>query len=164
MPVRSAGSSWRRCSERLWWRSWRCCWLVEGGGGGRWPPGPRVRWSGLKGEMRMMWSRWWLGRRRPTAGNEGYEGKESKLICTAKDLCRSIHRSTAEDLWIDLKWTTVWSVEKYTEVVIILQGALQCPSIFWIQSMTAISESRNRQFCCAFYYAKVGSDQLISQP
>ena len=30
-------------------------------------PGPRVRCSGVKGEMRMMWSPWWPGRRRPAA-------------------------------------------------------------------------------------------------
>ena len=29
---------------------------------------PRVRWSGVKSEMGMMWSRWWPGRRRPTVG------------------------------------------------------------------------------------------------
>ena len=50
-------------------------------GGERWPPdhgwnevGWRVRWG---------WCH--SGRRRPTAGNEGYEGKESKSICSGAD-------------------------------------------------------------------------------
>ena len=31
-------------------------------------PGPREKWSGANGEMRMMWSRWRPKRRRPTSG------------------------------------------------------------------------------------------------
>ena len=68
--------------------------------------------------MRMMWSRWWPGRRRPTAGNEGYEGKESKLICTAKEVDHrvvggEVHRSDH-------------SARGLTMSQSILQGALQC--------------------------------------
>ena len=46
------------------WQAVGCCWLAEG----EMIPRPRVRWSGVKGEMRLMWSRWWPWKRRSTAG------------------------------------------------------------------------------------------------
>ena len=44
--------------------------LDSGGGGGEMTsgPGPRVKWNGMKGEMKIMWTLWRPKCRQPTAG------------------------------------------------------------------------------------------------
>ena len=74
-----------------------------------------------------MWSCWWPGRRRSTARMRGYEGKESKSICSggrslncgiparnwATEGCRHISPGARFVGWVGQlkRWATVWLVE-----------------------------------------------------
>ena len=125
-------------------------------GGWRLAPEPGVRWSGMKGEMSVMWSRWWPRiEEKANSGIEGYEGKESKSICSGD---RSLNCGSPARNWATWsgavhispgvrsvgwvgqlkRWATVWSVELQSEQV----GSSAQP-MEWRYRTWAASNSRN---------------------